>query len=79
MRDHEPRMALDGDEDGLKFYHILARESGRFLKKGGAIYLEIGWDQGPAVEELLAEAGFRDIRTVQDLTGKDRVVRGGWP
>ena len=79
MRDHEPRMALDGDEDGLKFYRILARESGRFLKKGGAIYLEIGWDQGPAVEELLAEAGFRDIRTVQDLTGKDRVVRGGWP
>ena len=72
-------MALDGDEDGLKFYHILARESGRFLKKGGAIYLEIGWDQGPAVEGLLAEAGFRDIRTVQDLTGKDRVVRAGWP
>ena len=79
VRDHEPRMALDGDEDGLKFYHILARESGRFLKNGGAIYLEIGWDQGPAVEGLLAKAGFRDIRTVQDLTGKDRVVRAGWP
>ena len=79
VRDYEPRMALDGDEDGLKFYRILARESGRFLKKGGAIYLEIGWDQGPAVEGLLAEAGFQEIRTVQDLAGKDRVVCGGWP
>lgn len=79
VRDHEPRMALDGDEDGLKFYRLLAEKSGSFLKKGGAIYLEIGWDQGPAVEELLERAGFYDIRTVKDLAGKDRVVRAGWP
>ena len=44
--------------------------AGAFLKKGGAIYLEIGWDQGLAVEGLLAEAGFQEIRTVQDLAGK---------
>ena len=79
VRDHEPRMALDGDEDGLKFYRILAAEAGGFLNSGGAIYLEIGWDQGAKVEELLRQAGFQEIRTVKDLAGKDRVVRAGWP
>ena len=79
VRDHEPRMALDGDEDGLKFYRILAGEAGGFLNPGGAIYLEIGWDQGSKVEELLRQAGFQEIRTVKDLAGKDRVVRAGWP
>ena len=79
VRDHEPRMALDGDEDGLKFYRILAGEAGGFLNPGGAIYLEIGWDQGAKVEELLRQAGFQEIRTVKDLAGKDRVVRAGWP
>lgn len=79
VRDHEPRMALDGDEDGLKFYRILAAEAGGFLNPGGAIYLEIGWDQGAKVEELLRQAGFQEIRTVKDLAGKDRVVRAGWP
>lgn len=79
VRDHEPRMALDGDEDGLKFYRILAGEAGGFLNPGGAIYLEIGWDQGAKVEELLRQAGFQEIRTVKDLAGKERVVRAGWP
>ena len=79
VRDHEPRMALDGDEDGLKFYRILAAEAGGFLNPGGVIYLEIGWDQGAKVEELLRQAGFQEIRTVKDLAGKDRVVRAGWP
>ena len=79
VRDHEPRMALDGDEDGLKFYRILAGEAGGFLNPGGVIYLEIGWDQGAKVEELLRQAGFQEIRTVKDLAGKDRVVRAGWP
>ena len=79
VRDHEPRMALDGDEDGLKFYRILAAEAGGFLNPGGVIYLEIGWDQGTKVEELLRQAGFQEIRTVKDLAGKDRVVRAGWP
>ena len=72
-------MALDGDEDGLKFYRLLAEESGAFLNHGGGIYLEIGWDQGPAVEALLDQAGFCQIRRVKDLAGKDRVVRAEWP
>ncbi len=79
VRDHEPRMALDGTEDGLKFYRILAEEGRMHLEHGGSIYLEIGWDQAEAVSRLLEENGFSDIRVVKDMAGLDRVVRAGWP
>lgn len=79
VREHEPMMALDGTEDGLKFYRQIAKEAGAWLKPGGAIYLEIGYDQGEAVSGLLRDAGFDKVRVVKDLPGKDRVVCGVWP
>ncbi len=79
VREHEPMMALDGTEDGLKFYRQIAQEAGTWLKPGGAIYLEIGYDQGEAVSGLLQEASFDKVRVVKDLPGKDRVVCGVWP
>ena len=79
VREHEPMMALDGTEDGLRFYRQIAKEAGAWLKPGGAIYLEIGYDQGEAVSGLLREAGFDKVRVVKDLPGKDRVVCGVWP
>ena len=79
VREHEPMMALDGTGDGLKFYRRIAKEAGAWLKPGGAVYLEIGYDQGKAVSELLSEAGFDKVRVVKDLPGKDRVVCGIWP
>ena len=78
VREHEPMMALDGTEDGLKFYRQIAKEAGAWLKPGGSIYLEIGYDQGEAVSGLLADAGFTNVRVVKDLPGKDRVVCGCW-
>lgn len=74
VRDHEPRMALDGDEDGLCFYRRIAAKVGDWLEPGGCIYLEIGHDQGLAVSRLLEEAGFENIRIVKDTPGLDRVV-----
>ena len=74
VRDHEPMLALDGTADGLHFYRRIAAEAGRWLRPGGRIYLEIGYDQGEAVSGLLAEAGFTEIQVVKDLPGKDRVV-----
>lgn len=74
VRDYEPRIALDGTADGLRFYRILAAESVRYLKPGGRIYLEIGYDQGERVPALLAAAGFHDITVVRDFGGNDRVV-----
>lgn len=78
VREHEPMMALDGTEDGLKFYRQIAKEAGSWLKPGGSIYLEIGYDQGEAVSGLLKDAGFTNVRVVKDLPGKDRVVCGYW-
>ena len=74
VRDYEPRIALDGTADGLRFYRILAEESVHYLKPGGRIYLEIGYDQGERVPALLAAAGFRDITVIRDFGGNDRVV-----
>lgn len=74
VRDYEPRIALDGTADGLRFYRILAEEAVHYLKPGGRIYLEIGYDQGERVPALLAAAGFRDIIVIRDFGGNDRVV-----
>ena len=79
VRDYEPRLALDGSADGLKFYRILAAKGKNHLRHGGAVYLEIGWDQSEAVSALLAAEGYSGIRTVKDMAGLDRVVRAGWP
>lgn len=74
VREHEPRLALDGEEDGLFFYRILARESKEYLVPGGRLYLEIGHDQGQSVPELLSEAGFTQIEVRKDLAGNDRAI-----
>ena len=78
MRLHEPRLALDGNADGLHFYREIVRESVRHLRPGGRLLFEIGCDQRQAVERLLAEVGFAEIAAVRDLAGLDRVVHGIW-
>ena len=74
VRDYEPRIALDGTADGLRFYRILAAESVHYLKPGGRIYLEIGYDQGERVPALLEAAGFQEVTVIRDFGGNDRVV-----
>lgn len=74
VRDFEPMKALDGTEDGLYFYRILANECMAHLTEGGRVYFEIGYDQGEAVCGLLAARGFMDTKVIKDLAGKDRVV-----
>ena len=76
VRDHEPRLALDGAADGLALYRRLAAESGAHLKPGGRLYLEIGMSQGAAVASLLKAAAFSDIQIIRDLAGRDRIVKG---
>ena len=76
VRDHEPRLALDGGPDGLDAYRALASEVLRVLRPGGTFALEIGHDQGPLVEALMQAAGAAEVRVIQDLAGKDRVVTG---
>ena len=74
--EHEPRMALDGREDGLYFYRRIVEEWPRFLYGGAQVFFEIGFDQGEAVKQLMKEAGFQDIQVIPDYAGLDRVVCG---
>jgi release factor glutamine methyltransferase len=76
VRDHEPRIALEGGADGLDHYRTLAPEILRVLKPGGRFAVEIGYDQKDAVEALFREAGAGEVRTVRDLGDRDRVVAG---
>lgn len=76
VRLYDPRMALDGHEDGLYFYRKIAKESPRFLKSRGMLLLETGYDQGESVPQLLREQGFREIEVIRDFAGLDRVVIG---
>lgn len=71
---HEPVSALDGGEDGLAFYRILARQAGEYLVPGGDLIMEIGFDQASDVSLLLEEAGWSGICVIKDLPGHDRVV-----
>lgn len=77
VRDHDPRLALDGGADGLQAYRELAPEIRRVLKPGGVFAVEIGWDQGEAVTALFTQAGFTDVRVVRDLGDRHRVVTNG--
>ena len=72
---HEPKRALDGHEDGLYFYRQIIADAPKFLKSGGWILFEIGYDQGESVPTLLTEAGFTEITVIKDYNGNDRVVR----
>ncbi len=74
VREHEPRLALDGAEDGLKFYRRLIEDAPKHLRDGGRIYMEIGYDQAADVKALLEKASFTDIEVTKDLAGLDRVV-----
>ena len=76
VKDHEPRLALDGTEDGLSFYRRIIRTAPQWLFESGWLILEIGYDQGEAVSAMMRENGFRDIEVIRDLGGKDRVVTG---
>lgn len=76
VRDHEPRMALDGTEDGLHFYRRIIEEAGKHLVSSGMLFFEIGYDQGQAVSELMRTEGYREVQVVQDYAGLDRVVLG---
>ena len=76
VRDHEPRMALDGLEDGLWFYRRILSECSPYLHAGSEVFFEIGCEQGEAVEALMKQAGFAEVKVIKDYAGLDRVVRG---
>ncbi len=73
---HEPRMALDGSEDGLRFYRVIADVWSRKLRDGGVCAVEVGIGQAEAVASLFRAADLKDVHVVDDLGGVPRVVCG---
>jgi release factor glutamine methyltransferase len=81
VRDHEPRLALDGGPDGLDVLRRVAARALAWLSDGGWLLAEVGDDQGPAAADLFAAAGLTEVAVRPDLAGRDRVVEGRrpWP
>ena len=72
VKDFEPRLALDGGASGLDFYDRYLADALNILKPGGAVFFEIGENQGDAVAKLMEGYGFSDIRIEKDYSGHDR-------
>ena len=79
VRDHEPRLSLDGGPDGLDLFRRLAERAGHWLAPRGWLYCEIGEDQAEEAAALLTAAGLAEVAVHQDLVGRDRIVEGTRP
>lgn len=75
----EPAMALEAGADGLVFYRAIAEHYQKALRPGGALALEIGWQQREAVTALLAENGWVEIACKKDYGGNDRCITARRP
>lgn len=76
VKNHDPRLALDGGWDGLDAYRAIVGEACHWLKPGGALVVEIGSMQAAAVRSMFLKASFAEVALEKDLAGLDRVVVG---
>ena len=79
VSEYEPKMALDGGEDGLVFYRRIAKDAKAVLLPGARLYLEIGYDQGESVKDIFQKEGYEAVEVFPDLSGNPRVLRGIFP
>lgn len=76
VKDHEPLQALDGGRDGLDYYKRIVADAHLYLKEGGWLMFEIGYDQGEDLRKMIMETRrFTTPEVVRDLAGRDRVVK----
>lgn len=74
VQNYEPRLALDGDRDGLQYYRRITAKAVQYLDEEGYLFYEIGYDQAEDIRKILVDAGFQDITVVKDLAGLNRVL-----
>lgn len=75
VKDFEPMLALDGGTDGLNFYRSIIHNAGIYLKSGGILAFEIGYDQGQHIMDMIKENGnYYDLECFKDLAGFDRCI-----
>ena len=78
VQDYEPHLALDGGEDGLYLIRTIIQNATDYLKPGGWLMMEIGYDQGEAIRKLLENQGqyqLKSIQIIKDLASLDRLAR----
>ncbi len=78
VREYEPMTALDGAEDGLKFYREIVQTAPEYLSDGGRLLFEIGCEQAEQVRTLMLQRGFTELWTGRDYASLDRMVSGVW-
>ncbi len=74
LREHEPRMALTDEGDGLSAYRTIADEAGSYLTANGRVLCEIGWQQGAEVRSIFERSGWGTVDVLPDLDGRNRVI-----
>ena len=74
----EQKSALIAGSEGLTFIKKISTEAGGYLKNGGHLFLEVGYNQGNKVKKLLESIGYKDVVSYNDLNGIQRVVKGKW-
>lgn len=75
VRDWEPTDALDGGEDGLRYYREILKDAKRYLADNGLIFLELGYGQAEDVAEIAGKNGFEDISFIKDFCGILRIAK----
>ncbi len=75
IRDHEPKSALQAENNGLYYYEKILQNAKGHLTKSGKIYFEIGYDQAEKIADIAKENGFSKIKVFKDLNGFDRIMR----
>lgn len=76
VKQYEPRMALTDGGDGYYFYRKISEESMEYLKNGGYLAFEVGYNQGETVSQLMEKNGFRIEGRIADYAGIERVIIG---
>lgn len=76
VKQYEPRMALTDGGDGYYFYRKISEESMEYLKNGGYLAFEVGYNQGETVSQLMEKNGFRIEGRIVDYAGIERVIIG---
>jgi release factor glutamine methyltransferase len=76
LLNHEPRIALTDENDGLNYYRVISKKAKNLLKTGGKIFYEVGLGQSEVVQNLLKENNFNEIEIFKDYSNIDRVVKG---
>ena len=79
LRDHEPRLALTDEADGLTVYRLIAAQAQGYLSVEGRVMVEMGWRQSAEVRKIFAAQGWGDIAILPDLDGRDRILCASKP